>query len=585
MDSYKYVFAKYIIAISLLLFTMNFFNAAEASLILTDDEKAYLEEKKTLKAVSIEGIAPIIYLDPKGEVYGISKNVINEISSMTGLAFEYGIYASVEEALESDFDIFVGIPANYAPDNMVLSQPFLKSKTILYINSSMDSSKLDDKIYAAVRGSALPSGIKDENSIFFDTREESLNAVESGKADYGYGNAYSVSFYTIQNNYKNIVTIPSEKEQREYCMGFVKEDDLLISIINKSISAIDEEHMQSIILDATLHIERRITIPMIADAYGAEIMAIVFITICVLLFTVVSYMNINRKLSMRNKRHEMLSQISNEYLYEYSVKDDSLELSEKCVKLFGRGAIYNESAGMLRDILLNRSLDVYPYLIKLPLENGRIGVFKAVNSSIYDDKGKIDSIIGKLIDVTEDVAEKEELIIKSRIDGLTGLYNAATTKELIIERIRSREGHRADILILMDCDNFKCINDSLGHLTGNRVLENISKSLRDTFRGSDIIGRIGGDEFCVYLKDVSSVEFIQSKCRQLNNAIRKETGDIDATVSMGAVLSYGFKTYEDIFRMADDALYQAKRRGGDQLFVYNDKSIKAVHGKVINQAE
>ncbi len=571
MYRYKQIFVKFLVAILILSFIISSFNVAEASLVLTDEEKAYVAEKKIVKAVSAQGAAPIIYSNSNGQVLGIAKNVAEEISRMTGLVFEYNIYPSPEEALKSDFDIFVGMPSNYAPDDMVLSQPYLKSKTILYINSSLDSNNLDDKIYAAVKGSALPQGIKEENSIYFDSREESLNAVEAGKADYGYGNAYSVSFYTIQNNFKNIITIPNEKEEREYCFGFVKKNDLLLSIINKSINEISEERMQNLILDGTLHIDRNITISMIMGAYGKEVLTIAFGIICILLFSIVSYINTNRSLIMQNRRNEILSQISNEYLYEYSVADDCLELSEECVKLFGSEAVNNEVAEILKDILSDNTFDVISSTVKLPLANGETGVFKTVNLIVYDNKGKRDSIIGKLIDITEYATKKEELIIKSQTDGLTGIYNAITTKELIAERIKSKDEIKTDVLILMDCDNFKYINDNFGHLTGDSVLEGIAGSLKSTFRNYDIIGRIGGDEFCVYLNDIASVEFIQLKFMQLRATISKETGDVNATISMGAVFVYESKTYEDYFEMADSALYQAKRNGGDQLAIYNDK--------------
>ena len=564
MDRFKQIFVKFLLVILILPFITSFFTVAEASLALTDEEKAYISEKKKIKAVSAEGAAPIIYANSKGQVFGIAKNVTEEISDMTGLVFEYTIYPSPGEAIKSDFDIFVGMPSNYAPDNMILSQPYLKSKTILYINSSLDSGNLDNKIYAAVRGSALPKGIKEENSIYFNSREESLDAVESGKADYGYGNAYSVSFYTIQNNYKNIITIPSAKEEREYCFGFLK-NDLLISIINKSINAIDEKRMQSLILEGTTHIDREITISMIMDAYGKEILIVVFGIILILLFSVVSYMNVNRRLIMQNRRNEILSQISNEYIYEYSAENDYLELSEECVKLFGNET---EAVVILKDILSHNTFDVIPSTVKLLLANGETGIFRTVNSIIYDSKGKMNSIIGKLIDITEDAAEKEELIMKSQIDGLTGIYNAATTKELIVEKINSKDENKTDVLILMDCDNFKYINDNFGHLTGDDVLKNISEGLKSTFRSTDIIGRIGGDEFCVYLKDISSADFIQLKFRQLSDIISKETGKIKVSISMGVTFVYGLNTYEDYFGMADAALYQSKRNGGNQLFIY-----------------
>ena len=77
---------------------------------------------------------------------------------------------------------------------------------------------MEDKIYAAIKG--CPSRrIKPEKAIYFNTREEGLNAVEKGQADYGYGNAYSVAYYTLLNNYKNIVTVPQEKETRNIVLA------------------------------------------------------------------------------------------------------------------------------------------------------------------------------------------------------------------------------------------------------------------------------------------------------------------------------------------------------------------------------
>lgn len=546
-------------------FTAAFYLPVEAAVSFTQEEELYIAEQDTLKAVTIGGAAPIQYIDSNGEIQGISKEVLNEISDMTGFAFEYEIYNTVEEALKSDFDIFFGIPLSYASGNIVLSRPFLKSQTILYINSSLDSTGLDDKLYAAVKGGILPEGIKEENTIYFDTREDSLDAVESGRADYGYGNSYSIAFYSIQNGYNNIVTIPREKESREYCMGIKEGNEMLLSIVNRSIDAIDEGRMQSIILDETMRIERKITPVMILRAYGKEILLVLLLAMSVLLYSIISYIRINKKLRIQNRRHERLSQISNEYLYEYSPKDDRLELSDKCVLLFGTHEVFYKVSDIMKSILSGDVSDGYISMLRLPLAEGGEGIFKAVNSIVLDDYGKIDSIMGKLIDISKEMAEKEELLIKSQTDGLTGLYNAATTRELIVDRIRSKDKHKMDALILLDCDNFKSINDTMGHLTGNQVLEDLGRSLKVTFRSTDIIGRIGGDEFCIYMKDIPSADFINAKCAQLSRLVKKIMEKELVSVSIGVAIVNEEKSYEDLFKMADDNMYRAKRRGRDRL--------------------
>lgn len=544
---------------------------AEADYSLTPEEKAYIGEKNVIVAVSIDGIAPIQYRDANGEVQGISKLVLDEIAEMTGLIFEYRLYDSLDEALKSNFDIFFGMPYHYAPDGMVLSHPFLKTETILYLNSALDFNQLYDKRFAAVKDSALPEGGKGRNAIYYDTREESMDAVERGEADYGYGNAYSVTFYTLQNDYRNIVTIPKGKEAREYCMGLSEKNDLLLSILNKKISEIDENRMQQLVLDATLHVERKVSFSMLMDSYGKEIFAVVLVIIGILLFSVVNYVRMNRRLRMQNKRKERLSYISNEYLYEYFPGADRLELSEKCIGLFETPEALEESVSQLKKMLAQVDCDGHMSTITLPISNGESGVFKAINSCIHDDNGKLNSVIGKLIDVSAEVAEKEELLLKSQADGLTGLYNAVTTKELISERMVSRDKQKMDAFLLMDCDHFKEINDTFGHLIGDQILEHIGRSLKLTFRSTDIIGRIGGDEFCVYMKDIPSADFVQGKCLQLRSLIRTASEDISVSVSTGIAFVEGEMAYECIFKMADDALYQAKRNGRDQAAVYGGR--------------
>lgn len=533
----------------------------EAQTLLTKEEQDYINKKNVIKAVSLHGTAPHQYVDANGQIKGISIEVLEEISRMTGLIFEYQLYNTKDEIFNSDADIVFGISYNYATENMVLSLPYLETETILYINSSVDPNKLDDKIYAAVKGGDLPEGINEEKAIYFDTREASLDAVERGKADYGYGNAYSVAFYTIQKDYSNIITVPQGKESREYCIGFLKDNEMLLSIINKSIASIEATHMSTLILNITTQIDRKITISMIVEAYGIQIFGVIFFIIVILLLSIIRNLKTNNELKIQNERYQMLSQTSNEYLYEYHVKSGQLELSENCIRLFG----HSDNLSELEAIFSKEGFKESIPIIELPTANGKKRLFRSVNSPIYDDKGRVYSIIGKLIDISEIEAEKQELIKKSETDGLTGLYNASTTRDLITDSILNADSNVKDALILIDCDNFKAINDAYGHLQGNKTLVNISKGLKKTFRKTDIIGRIGGDEFCVYMRDIPSTDFVASKCQQLMTLIQELNQDHHVTVSIGISLLNNEKSYDDLFKKADNALYEVKKKGGGQM--------------------
>lgn len=542
--------------------------ATAAGLNLTPREQAYIAAGKTIKAASIDGGAPLHYIDAEGEISGIAVRILDEVAAMTGLRFEYTLYDSIREALESDSDIAFGVSDQYAPPGMVLSQPYLKTEAILYINAARDPMRLDDKIYAGIKGGTLPEGVKGENTIYCANREECLNAVEAGRADYGYGNAFSVVFYTLQNNYKNIVTIPTGKETREYCIGFLKDDPVLLSIINKGIAAIDEGRMQTLVLDMASRIDRKITFSMIMEAHGKTILGIAFLVSGILFLAVIVNIRANNRLKLQNDRFELLSHISNECLFEYRTRSGRLELSEKCVGLFGARDESGEATARLIKALL-KAAPREDNLVKLPLARGEIGTFKVVASDISDSRGNPYSVIGKLIDVTAAEAEKEELITLSRTDGLTGIYNAATVKKLITERLNTEDRRGIDAFLLIDCDNLKEINDTFGHLTGNKVLQNISQGLKSVFRETDIIGRIGGDEFCVYMKDIPTVDSARSKGRQLNTILKKTA--LPISVSIGIAVPNHTQTYEDVFANADRAMYQSKKSGGGEVVIHGKK--------------
>ena len=104
-------------------------------------------------------------------------------------------------------------------------------------------------------------------------------------------------------------------------------------------------------------------------------------------------------------------------------------------------------------------------------------------------------------------------------------------------------------------------------MIGNKVLKDLAGIIKKTFRSTDILGRVGGDEFCVYLKNVQSVDFVQERCRTLSDIIKNTIQDKDLSVSMGIVMVLNKESYESLFRKADTALYQAKGMGKAQ-FVF-----------------
>jgi len=162
------------------------------------------------------------------------------------------------------------------------------------------------------------------------------------------------------------------------------------------------------------------------------------------------------------------------------------------------------------------------------------------------------------------------------MDSLTDLLNRRHFISLAQEETeRSRNNRDHFSLIMIDVDNLKKINDTLGHKMGDQVLQIFASTLRQSVRSGDIAGRVGGDEFIVLLPEsdeMNAEKFAERLCQGLlTSPIYSEKGRITVTASMGIAEFSGEDdlTLDELMERADQALYQAKRQGRNQVCVFN----------------
>ena len=156
-------------------------------------------------------------------------------------------------------------------------------------------------------------------------------------------------------------------------------------------------------------------------------------------------------------------------------------------------------------------------------------------------------------------------------DSLTKVLNRGTALQRINRLIQNQKFGGKGIFIMIDIDHFKEINDSCGHPYGDKVLQNVATILQQSVRTSDIVGRLGGDEFCVYMPgDMSKTIFVQ-RIQELFNA--KERIHLPAergfSWSFGIAFSSADHTFDDLYREADDALYVSKHSGRNCYHYYS----------------
>ncbi|MEA4912448.1 MAG: diguanylate cyclase [Oscillospiraceae bacterium] len=171
--------------------------------------------------------------------------------------------------------------------------------------------------------------------------------------------------------------------------------------------------------------------------------------------------------------------------------------------------------------------------------------------------------------------EKESLLSiqrRAERDGLTGVYNRETAERLINGQLA--DGKSSSLLILIDLDDLKGINDTLGHQQGDRALCSLADALRSHFRSSDIISRVGGDEFVVFLHGVESEAAIRASVSKLIRRVsqlRVGENDTDAIhCSAGCVMTSPQtpESFSALFKKADTALYHVKRNGKNDYAFY-----------------
>ncbi|MCR5419948.1 MAG: GGDEF domain-containing protein [Lachnospiraceae bacterium] len=173
-----------------------------------------------------------------------------------------------------------------------------------------------------------------------------------------------------------------------------------------------------------------------------------------------------------------------------------------------------------------------------------------------------------------------ELKEQAETDLLTDLYNKVATETKIKEYLQNNVTNKKAIMFVLDIDNFKKINDTMGHAFGDEVLSTLGHQLKSEFRINDIIGRTGGDEFIILLKDLKDDETLKREAGRVATFFKNfkvgEYTKYSATASIGAVeIPKDGSDFEALYKAADKALYLAKKRGKNQMAFYSEtKDIK-----------
>lgn len=172
---------------------------------------------------------------------------------------------------------------------------------------------------------------------------------------------------------------------------------------------------------------------------------------------------------------------------------------------------------------------------------------------------------------------KKRLYEKTQIDSLTGIYNREACEQLVTNYLEEKEYFSYYAFIIIDIDCFKQVNDRFGHKIGDNLLIEFSELLRKSFSENDVISRLGGDEFIIFVRDINEEDKknIEEQLKALCKAMEKEVVFNDLkqkiSISLGCIVARENISFNKLYVMADEALYEAKNSGKNG---YKIKEIK-----------
>lgn len=297
------------------------------------------------------------------------------------------------------------------------------------------------------------------------------------------------------------------------------------------------------------------------------------------------------KLKESEQRYRILFEQSDNILFEIGMEEQVVEFSNNFYEKFGYtvGMDYHLKKSWGKALLhvedrnkLDRCLEEMKtgarqeqVDMRIRKADGEYLWCRVLYSPIKDEKGRLVKVFGKIEDIDGERKERERLKQAALKDPLSGLLNKTATERMIEDFLAAEGNAESHALLLLDLDNFKGINDNFGHMAGDQAIRGISAGIRRMFRNTDILGRIGGDEFVIFLKYCGRDKAIE-KAEELELLLKRfQVGngrEWTVSGSIGIALTgAGNDTFETLYKEADQAMYDAKRTGKNQYKIYLQK--------------
>lgn len=546
----------------------------ERKLQMSEVEKSYIAENPIVKVGYLKSLAPFSY-EKDGMFQGASYEICEEIEKATGLQMEYVGFEHTQEMLDALeqglIDVMACIENHEAYHNLQYSKAYITYANAIVLRDDENSELIEQYQPVAVLGEEKDYWSSVSQLHYYDTLRECMEHIEDNKAHYTITNFYSANYYIRESKSKHISFIPSIDSESMH-FGFSRNvNDSLVAIINKCIYSIPESTVQLFIQNHMNINDNDATVKEFIESNPIFCLSVVTVVFAIILIQVTVLFSERAKNSQKRavdmKRYEILSNLSDEYIFEYTYETDCVKFDSKFAETFSfSGEVYcKEYAG--DNLELNQILK-YIYLLKESQEavvfqlkrvNGKQEWYKLVGFPVEDINGVKLNMIGKIVNAQREMEEKESIRTRAETDALTRLYNREGLKK------HMQDAKAPIVVAILDVDDFKQVNDTLGHAGGDEALKLLARTLESHMGENAILARYGGDEFVILMSQVTEDETkgrLRSLVHAMDTEITFEKITKHISISVGAVYCTDENVSTEILlKRADDELYHMKKAG------------------------
>ena len=577
--------------------------AANSGLDLTEHELKWLQDNPSVSFTGDPNWLPYEAFDEKGSYIGIVSEHLRLISGLTGIEFRISPSTtwteSTEKAKKGLVDILSETDDSDLRSHLVFTNSYLANPIVIAMNNSENYvdgiEKIANKKIALIRDYGYASKIRRKYSdiefVTVDDIQDGLIAVSTGKVDALLCTLALCSYTISELGLNNVRVVGKTEFDTKLALGVQKHLTELVSILNKAIASITPGQQQ-VILDSW-----------IKQKYAAKtdytlVYQVIVVAVVLLGIAVLWNRRLSREIGLRAATEKQLKSAQEvlrlahqrQLLYrennplgviEWTTDFRTLYWNKAAETIFGytKEDVLGKNGGQL--IVPESARDTVALVWQQLLsrqggerssnenitKDGRTIFCEWYNTALVDHDGKVVGVTSLVNDVTEQKLTEEMIWKQANFDALTGLPN----RNMFYDRLKQEvlKSNRANLplaLLLVDLDEFKEVNDTLGHDVGDLLLQEAGRRIKACVRDSDTVARLGGDEFTIILPELHQESQIDKVAQKIIDSLTQEFHLRDEVVHISG--SIGITLYpsdsgdiDTLLTLADQAMYEAKKHG------------------------